>query len=713
MSPRSMMLGPLLAAVLGVACVVSGDSLRPDDLAIEIHVVGINGAAVEKSSIGLWKLKSEPPIPGKDDRKTASKLWVESKTGKVWEPVGGVATNDRWRHDNLAPGTYRAAAHLGHEHVTAVGISEPVTLDGSRKETTLTVQLRAGSTVSFRIFDTASNRPLPEATVNLLRDDSDSLFPPRWICVSLKSGEDGTAAVTHLPPGQYRLTASRRAWRPEDLEYSPVEKERKLVVAPQLDQIIQVAMAGRPLTQVEIENRWGWVATGTVVDEAERPVAGAEVRVATGWMTLMGGGTTKTDETGRFTLRFSEGIATADKANAQAAVFTVAKEGYVEKSRSRPGRHLMARQLPANNAYGVEPEKIILRGQPYRIDFHLARPATIAVDLRGPTDSPLGLVGQNDQDAGLTHRQDGPNRWAILPDRPWRFTLTFRKTRFLVRSFPISLPRAGQYRATLRFTQDLERGVDLLEFVAVTGPDGRDIRDRVVGDDPLTRPPVSPDLQRRGRDLLKKMADANECWLGPPLREVKSYQYRWGFTEKDARTFRVGAAPSEANLKRGISYFSSVHHLAAAPEGVTFRQVAIGDDRTQLAYTLKQPITVWAGNGVRGTWHGFLSVSVREGVLVLDSRRFTPIEHRSEQLDEEFSQYFELGSGRHVPLAIRISERGTRLFDWTFQVVEPNLWLFASSHSIQGEVTARLDRILVNGNNAKLIARGEHPAAER
>src|SRR5262249_26865299 len=152
--------------------------------------------------------------------------------------------------------------------------------------------------------------------------------------------------IEHLPPGTYRLDASRPAAQLEDLEYSAAESGRKLVVAPRLDQVVQVAMVRRPLEQAEIENRWGWVATGTGVDEAGRPVAGAEVRVATGWYTLRGGGRTNTDGTGRFTLRFAEGIWSRDEANAQAAVFMVAKDGYVERSRSRPGRHLMARRMP-------------------------------------------------------------------------------------------------------------------------------------------------------------------------------------------------------------------------------------------------------------------------------------------------------------------------------------------------------------------------------
>src|SRR5262249_13440104 len=146
-------------------------------------------------------------------------------------------------------------------------------------------------------------------------------------------------------------------------------------------------------------------------------------------------------------------------------------------------------------------------------------------------------------DDGVSARQDGPNRWALLPGRPWRFSLTYRKSRFAVRSFPFTLPSAGSYRATLRFTPDPQRGVDLLEFARLTGPDGRDNCDQVVGDDPMNRPPVPEALQQRGRDLLRRMAETNRAWLGPPPKDAGTYEYRFRFAGEEGRTFRVGANP--------------------------------------------------------------------------------------------------------------------------------------------------------------------------
>jgi hypothetical protein len=636
-------------------------------------------------------------------------LWRETDTGRVWEPIGGAATGDRLRRDDLAPGIYRATGHLGHHETTPVGVSEPMTLVAGRKLTTLTLRLKPGVTVSIRALDSETRQPVSGAAVNLAREDS--TLPPSWQWTTTSANDRGEITITHLPPGTYTLDASRRAFRPEEREYAIAEKGKKLVVVAGVDQVVPIAMAGRPLTQAEIEQRWGWVATGTVVDESGRPVADAQVRVATGWGTLRSGASTRTGPDGRFTLRFAEGWNSPDPANVQGAVFSVAKEGFIEKSRSRPGNHLMARQMPQDlSPFAGKPDKVILKGRPHSIDFVIAEPAIVQVDVKGPgpAQSSLALVSQDEQDGRFAVRQGAPNRWDVLPGRPARFELTDPGTRATVRSFPFTLPRAGRYHMALRYAPDPRTGVDLLEILSVTGPVGnREIRDKVVGDDPMARPPVAEALQQRGRELLRRMAEANRPWLGVMPEGIKTYEYRSQIEGQQARTFQVDNDQVPRAIRRGIAYDSPVHDLAAYPAEVIFRQVEVGDDRITLAYTLKMPVAAFAGNVVGESF----SMLIRDGVLVLDGRRFLPLENRSVGMVETYSQYTEVEPGRFAPLAIRI-EQGRQRFDWTFQVVEPKLWLFATSEIDNGRVVRRLDQIRVNGADAKPIARGEPRAAE-
>ncbi|MCA9069267.1 MAG: carboxypeptidase regulatory-like domain-containing protein, partial [Planctomycetaceae bacterium] len=59
-------------------------------------------------------------------------------------------------------------------------------------------------------------------------------------------------------------------------------------------------------------NRLPWRAIGRVVDGNGEPLAGVTVRASTGMGTLIGGGKTVTDESGRYDLQFGMGIMLGD-----------------------------------------------------------------------------------------------------------------------------------------------------------------------------------------------------------------------------------------------------------------------------------------------------------------------------------------------------------------------------------------------------------------
>lgn len=712
MSFRTGRIAALETLLLGTVCILAGGSgalaAPADDLSLEVRVVGLDGKPVERSTVALWRLVPEAERLKKDDGAGGRYFWHEAEASRTWEGVGSCATSDRWRCGHLAPGTYLATGHLGHGEPVPFGVSEPMVLDGTRMHNALTLRLKPGPTVSFRLVDTANGRPLAGARVTITREGSD--LPPSWSWTLPVTDDQGRAAIAQLPPGTYTIDAFKVAYAPEELEYRAVEPKRKLVVSAGVDQVIPAAMAGQALGQDEIDRRWGWIATGRVVDEFGRPVADAEVRVATGRFTLRTGGQTRTGADGRFTVRFGQGWMDPNPASNEAAVFMIRKDGMIEKSRSRPGDHLIARQMPrAGVAPEIPRDRIILKGQPYPIDFVMGESATLDVELSGPADTSLEIAGANDRDRWTAARDLRPNRWEVLPGRPWRFTLPPREDRPVVRSLPLTFPRAGRYHVVLRYTPDRERGVYLLEISSVTGPVGRrEIRDKIVGDDPLALPPVPEALQERGRDILRRMADANRPWLGPPL-EVGTYEYRFRLRDMAGQTIRVDGNPVSPSVRQGITYHSAVHALAANPTAATFRQVDVGDERITLAFTLKQPVGFEAGNGVRNGWFGNFSMPMREGVLVLDARRLTPLECRSDRVAETFSQYVEVAKDRFAPLAIKIQYQYSHremIFDWAFQVVEPGLWLFAESQYQGHGTVARLDQVKVNGADATVIVRG-------
>jgi hypothetical protein len=444
------------------------------------------------------------------------------------------------------------------------------------------------------------------------------------------------------------------------------------------------------------------------------------VRVATGWGTLRGGGETSTDENGNFTLRFAEGIWSRSEANLQAAVFLVSKPGYVEFSRSRPGAHHMARVAPdeaQRKSLGADPERTVLPGRPYRIDFVLSPPATLEVSAEGPAGAVDGVfIERADPDAGPGRDPiaAGSGRWEVVPGVSWRFARKYRETRFFTKSRPFTPPGPGVYRVTLKYTPDAAAGLDLLDFARVTGPDGAEVAASAFGDDPLAKAPVDDALQRRGREILRSMAEANAPWLGEPPAAALPYEFRFRFAgEDEGRRFTIDDPPPLGVARRGVSYFSVLHHLARRPDDATFRLVDEAGGRLRLAYTLREPIVVAAGNGVSGTWHGFFSRPFREGLLTLDATRFTPLESRSDGLVETFSQYAEVSPGRFAPLVVRVESGGMR-FDWRFQVVEPGLWLLNSAYDADSsKPAAEVDGVKVRGAEARRVAVGAPPEAER
>jgi hypothetical protein len=206
-------------------------------------------------------------------------------------------------------------------------------------------------------------------------------------------------------------------------------------------------------------------------------------------------------------------------------------------------------------------------------------------------------------------------------------------------------------------------------------------------------------LQRRGREILQEMAARNASWLNLNSQPVDDYAYSFQFANEPGRQWAVKQGKPVAGVVRyGISHHSAVHHLTDHPEAAVFRQVDISDDTITLTYRLRDSIRVSAGNGVLGRWRGFFSRNLREGVLILDARRLVPIEHRSGDLRETFSQYQQLADDQFVPLAVSVN-RGGHNYRWTFQTFEPGLWLFAASHneSSSEEPIATLNDVHIAG----------------
>ncbi len=420
-----------------------------------------------------------------------------------------------------------------------------------------------------------------------------------------------------------------------------------------------------------------WISVGRVTDREGRGIPGASVRVATGVGTLLGGGSTTAGPDGEYALEFGEGIFTTepDSPNRQIAWFFVEASGFVEWTRTKSEHLTMARFHQKTEDYDslVSEPDLIIANAPYRIDFVLTRPATLLVDVVDEQGNPIEEAGLALDESNQTSKAHGADQergearyaWDVRPEMSWTLSIPSDQKRFRTHTDAIVPKAPGRYHITLRSTGSAP-GQRALSIIRLTDDDGRDVRSEVLLLAPGAQPPLDEPGQLEARAVVERVLEANRYWLKELPPGIQSYSYRLGervieSTSPDART------PKHTSL---------LHQLGEHLDDVTFRFHRVEGDTITLAYSLKEPLRVDAGNGIAaaGTpYAGYVSTSAREGVLSIDATLWAPLEHSQGKIQETFSRYRSLGDGHVVPLKIEI--QGKMKFRWEFEVYEPGLWI--------------------------------------
>lgn len=468
-----------------------------------------------------------------------------------------------------------------------------------------------------------------------------------------------------------------------------------MTLAATLSLVVPVALGQ------EDDDHKNWTAVGKVTDPHGEPIDGVEIRVATGMGTLLGGGSTRSGPDGRFTLRFGEGCwTTADAPNVQVAMFMTSKEGYVEFSRSRPDNTMMARFMPGEDwdlsRVGVEAGDLAIKGEPYSIDFVMSRPAVLAIDVIDESGEPIHDAGLEVEDSNQSSRVSGarhPNAryaWGLCPGDPWTISVpTDQGWRFRTPASAVLFEEPGTYRGVVRWVHHPELSVDSLTWVSLVD-EARDV-DVLASctiDSPLSHPPLAPADQQIARAVVHRVAEVNRLWLSDVPDSVASYSF-----EFDGRIH--GASELAAmHVGRTPTHESSLHGVMANPSDVVFRLLETTDDTIRLAYTWKTPYRVSIGNGISGSWRGYVSASVRDGVIEIDAATMTPRRLVSGEFVETFGEFVEVSTGQYVPG--RIAVAGAIPCDWRFQVVDPGLWVLSEMvHPIAGEPSVKVSNVVV------------------
>jgi hypothetical protein len=237
----------------------------------------------------------------------------------------------------------------------------------------------------------------------------------------------------------------------------------------------------------------------------------------------------------------------------------------------------------------------------------------------------------------------------------------------------------------------------VLEVVEVRDAAGGALDMAPSQDDPFALPPAPPATQQRGREILRRMGEANARWLKGPFRTAPELAYRFQFQvgEKEGSDVVVRPGATRHGSHQGISYSSALKVIASDPAQAVIRRLSEEGDRITIDYTLKEPYRLGTGTGVAGTWRGYFQRSTKDNTLVLDANQLTPVTHSDSEMSETYGQFHEIQPGQYVPLSVKIRGSGFD-FDWRFAWYEVGVWLFARSYW-KGEVDATTENVRIGG----------------
>jgi protocatechuate 3,4-dioxygenase beta subunit len=459
-------------------------------LEIEATILGLDGQPVAKSMVRFWR-----EVPAGETAQDSD--WRDPRTNKTWRAVHGSATGGTTRQTGLSPGTYLVTARDGHDYHGPFGASEPIQLDGSARQQSVKVRLQPGGTLRAVVTDAGNDQVLTRASVILTA--SDTFLPPHTMIHSVRDGD--TFVYDHLPPGNYRVAASKRANAPDQLEYAMAGDAQPVTVAVGETRPIRIAVQGRPLTETEIGQRWPWIVHGRVTDKDGKPVEGATIRASAGWGSLFSAIIATTDKEGRYSGRFAQSGAVGmlnedDPLNLVSAQVGAHKDGFAEVNLHRQGgMHAAYRQPRPDEKIPeyVNADRLFIRGQPREVNFVLVPAAIIQARVLDPTGKPVGdtylsLAGSELPPASSVMASDktdaeGKVLFTEIPaGYSWWFELSVERRksarsvpmRFEAQRYDIVLqqqvePTTGNYHLVVLSAHDAE-GKDVVQVIVAGQP---------------------------------------------------------------------------------------------------------------------------------------------------------------------------------------------------------------------------------------------------
>ena len=388
------------------------DGIKPgeNDPALMVRPIDAKGESVSLAYLTLWRAL-EP-----DEAKPVNQvngpngfgfydpvIWEDQKHNARWIRAGSANPNDGrhgWEEKafhfrSLKPGRYRVTAVTYRREAktpdpTPWGVSNPFSYGGTTPVSIDVVLTEGSADVTVRIVDTETREPIPGLALRLrtasgvpiVHGHGNGNFFER-------TGDNGEVRYGQLKPGEFTVQVLGKLADANDfIQYEPVEKPVPIVVK-RGGNPIEITVDPRRLPQAEIDKRFPFSIFGRVTDEAGNPMAGVEVRAATGMGTLRGGGRTQTDSDGKYRLYFGPGLRTRKDEDyaplgigVQAAHFYAEKLGWTLDAKDGYLFYLMTDQTPrqfeamlkqeGGKYWGKDSaEEVVFASQPRELNFVL------------------------------------------------------------------------------------------------------------------------------------------------------------------------------------------------------------------------------------------------------------------------------------------------------------------------------------------------------
>jgi hypothetical protein len=466
-----------------------------------------------------------------------------------------------------------------------------------------------------------------------------------------------------------------------------------------------------------------WTFSGILRDDSGKPIPDAEVKLYKyNWRIGYNFETLKTDAEGKFTVSeikpspFNKEDK-RDLTNGEFIAIHFNKDGFLQKEQFFEDDVLLVFLSDTENLHektfftsrSISTDRIVEPRKPVTFDFVLPRCPAVEGVLVDSQDKPMTgylirLATNGDVEYSYRNfiKTDREGRFVFnkfLPNIPFWFYLSDENNeqKNILRTNNITFQSDEKYTVKLRLSKEADNSKRLI-LESIQNSTGKDLTKEIVTEDLRTRPLLGEEETKKGRDILQKTVNAIRPVFEINTREIESISYTF-YLGDNAKEFNVNPYNGwQHNLSKGITFYDPVTQLSKFLSNIRFRAIETNEKEILLLTTQSNGFA--AGNGVEGSWKGYINTNYGWSEFVLDAKTFLPKRVKTNQSETEYFDWMPFGNpddGQFVPKRI-LCKAGEMTFDFRFKIHEQDVWLFDRSVVTTGnkeETICRIDNVQI------------------